>query len=134
MRLAPPGCRRPASRVRSNGSNYRVGSARRRWRAFRQDNVDSVAIATVLVRESQLWLLDEPHAGLDEQGRGILDALIEDAASNGATVLFASHELERARTVARRVVEMRGGACVVAQGKSSKPRSAGQSEVGLDVA
>ncbi len=93
-----------------------------------------VAIATVLVRESQLWLLDEPHAGLDEQGRGILDALIEDAASNGATVLFASHELERARTVARRVVEMRGGACVVAQGKSSKPRSAGQSEVGLDVA
>ena len=85
------------------------------------------------MRNARLWLLDEPHAGLDEQGRAILDALINDAARNGTTVLFASHELERARTVARRVVEMRGGACVVAQAASPTPIE-GESEVGLDVA
>jgi heme ABC exporter ATP-binding subunit CcmA len=91
------------------------------------------AIASLLVRGARLWLLDEPHAGLDEAGRAILDAAIDDAARKGGTILFASHELERARTVARRVVEMRGGACVVAQSASVKEaeRSA---EAGLDVA
>lgn len=93
-----------------------------------------VAIASLLVRDARLWLLDEPHAGLDEQGRATLDALITDAAEGGATVLFASHELERARTVARRVVEMRGGACVVAQGSPSTTASARASKAGLDVA
>jgi heme ABC exporter ATP-binding subunit CcmA len=92
------------------------------------------AIASLLVRNAQLWLLDEPHAGLDEQSRAILDALINDAARNGATVLFASHELERARTVARRVVEMRGGACVVAQGTPSEAALVEEPEAGLDVA
>jgi heme ABC exporter ATP-binding subunit CcmA len=92
-----------------------------------------VAIATVLVRSARLWLLDEPHAGLDEGGRTILDTLIGQAASNGTTVLFASHELERARTICTRTVEMRGGACVVAQSSSDLPAEE-NGEAGRDVA
>lgn len=93
-----------------------------------------VAIASLLVREARLWLLDEPHAGLDEQGRAILDATIADVAASGATILFASHELERARGVARRVVEVRGGACLVAQTGASTLPAEPESEAGLDVA
>jgi heme ABC exporter ATP-binding subunit CcmA len=68
-----------------------------------------VAVASLLLRSADLWLLDEPHAGLDAEGRERLDALVADAAKAGTTVLLASHELERARSLASRVVTMAGG-------------------------
>ena len=71
-----------------------------------------VAIAVLLARRPQLWLLDEPHAGLDADGRDLLDGLVVEAAGAGATVLFASHELDRAHSVAQRVVTISGGVIV----------------------
>ena len=69
-----------------------------------------VSLAAVLARRPELWLLDEPHAGLDAAGRDVVDGLMAEAASVGATVLFASHELDRAEAVARRTVVIAGGA------------------------
>ena len=57
----------------------------------------------------ELWLLDEPHAGLDRAGRDLVDTLVRDAAAAGATVLFASHELDRAEGLATRTVTIAGG-------------------------
>jgi heme ABC exporter ATP-binding subunit CcmA len=68
-----------------------------------------VAVASLLLRPADLWLLDEPHAGLDADGRARLDDLVREAAAAGTTVLLASHELERARPLASRVVAMAGG-------------------------
>ncbi|TMK89418.1 MAG: heme ABC exporter ATP-binding protein CcmA [Actinobacteria bacterium] len=68
-----------------------------------------VAVAALLLRSADLWLLDEPHAGLDADGRERLDQLVADAAGAGTTVLVASHELDRARALASRVVTMAGG-------------------------
>jgi ABC-type multidrug transport system ATPase subunit len=62
-----------------------------------------------VARRAQLWLLDEPHAGLDAEGRDELDATLREAAAAGATVMVASHELERAGALATRVVELSGG-------------------------
>ncbi|MEM7285386.1 MAG: heme ABC exporter ATP-binding protein CcmA [Actinomycetota bacterium] len=70
------------------------------------------ALATLLVRRPELWLLDEPHAALDQQGRDTVDRLITDAAAAGATVLVASHELERVAGVTRRTVTIAGGLVV----------------------
>ncbi|HNE37680.1 MAG TPA: heme ABC exporter ATP-binding protein CcmA, partial [Microthrixaceae bacterium] len=67
-----------------------------------------------VARRPELWLLDEPHAGLDASGRDIIDGLVREAASVGATVLFASHELDRADDVADRTVEVVGGTVVTA--------------------
>lgn len=67
------------------------------------------AIAAVAIRRPQLWLLDEPHAGLDQSGRDIVDALIADAISAGATVLVASHELDRVRPLATHIATIAGG-------------------------
>ena len=69
-----------------------------------------VAHAALAARSPEVWLLDEPHAGLDAATRDTVDALITDAAASGATVLFASHELERASAVAGRSVTIAGGA------------------------
>lgn len=60
------------------------------------------ALASLIVRRAQLWLLDEPHAGLDSQGRDELDATLRAARDAGATVIFASHEIERAQALATR--------------------------------
>ena len=68
-----------------------------------------VSLAAVLARRPELWLLDEPHAGLDASGRDIVDGLMSEAASVGATVMFASHELDRAGEVAHRTVVVAGG-------------------------
>ncbi|MDG2260805.1 MAG: energy-coupling factor ABC transporter ATP-binding protein, partial [Actinomycetota bacterium] len=71
-----------------------------------------VAIAIVIASRPRLWLLDEPHAGLDQSGRGLLDSLLVDAAEAGATVVFASHELDRAEAVATRSLSFSGGLIV----------------------
>jgi len=67
------------------------------------------AVACLLARRARLWLLDEPHAGLDAAGRDLLDSVIRRAAASGATVLVASHELERAGALASRTVTVSGG-------------------------
>ena len=71
-----------------------------------------VAIAVLVARRPRLWLLDEPHAGLDADGRDLVDDLVRGASDAGATVLLASHELERASAVADRVVTISGGRVV----------------------
>lgn len=67
------------------------------------------ALAIMVARRPELWLLDEPHAALDAAGRDLLDRVIVMAAGAGATVLIASHELDRAEAVAQRVVTLVGG-------------------------
>jgi heme ABC exporter ATP-binding subunit CcmA len=67
------------------------------------------ALACLVARRAELWLLDEPHAGLDAAGRDDLDRTLREAAASGATVLVASHELERAGPLATRVVEVIAG-------------------------
>jgi heme ABC exporter ATP-binding subunit CcmA len=63
------------------------------------------ALAVVLARDAEVWLLDEPHAGLDADGRATVDGLIAEAAARGAAVLMASHE----DVPAHRALTMAGG-------------------------
>lgn len=67
------------------------------------------ALACLVARRAELWLLDEPHAGLDAAGRDELDATLRQAASQGATVMVASHELDRAGALVTRTVHVVGG-------------------------
>ena len=67
------------------------------------------ALASLIVRRAEIWLLDEPHAGLDAAGRDELDALLRSAVASGATVVLASHERDRALGLATRTVTIDGG-------------------------
>ncbi len=69
-------------------------------------------LAVLLARRPELWLLDEPHAGLDADTRVTLGAAMDDAVHAGATVLVASHEGDGALGRADRVVTMAGGTVV----------------------
>ncbi len=67
------------------------------------------ALAGLVARRARLWLLDEPHAGLDQRARDELDATLRQAADAGATILVASHELDRAASLATRIVDVVAG-------------------------
>ena len=67
------------------------------------------SLACLLARRPHLWLLDEPHAGMDAAARDQVDALMRQAVAQGATVVFSSHEQDRATALADRVVEIAGG-------------------------
>lgn len=67
------------------------------------------SIAATVIRRPQLWLLDEPHASLDAEGRDVVDSLISDAVASGATVLIASHEHDRVAPLATRTITIAGG-------------------------
>jgi heme ABC exporter ATP-binding subunit CcmA len=68
-----------------------------------------VALAALVARRPALWLLDEPHAGLDAATRALLAELIAEAVTLGATVLLSSHEPHLSVPLADRVVSMGGG-------------------------
>jgi heme ABC exporter ATP-binding subunit CcmA len=67
------------------------------------------SFACLVARRPELWLLDEPHAGLDDAARDKVDGLVRRAVAQGATVVFSSHEADRAVSLAHRVVDIAGG-------------------------
>jgi heme ABC exporter ATP-binding subunit CcmA len=67
------------------------------------------ALAVATVRDSELVLLDEPHAALDRDGRELVDLAIADAAGRGSTVVVVSHEPELIRPFAQRELVMDDG-------------------------
>jgi len=68
-----------------------------------------VALAALVARRAELWLLDEPHAGLDADGRDLLDSVLAAATDAGVTVVMASHDLDRTTQLGCRHVGMAGG-------------------------
>jgi heme ABC exporter ATP-binding subunit CcmA len=71
-----------------------------------------VALACLVARAPKLWLLDEPHAGLDAEHRSLLDALLDEVAGAGASIVLASHEELPPELASRRTVHMAGGTVV----------------------
>jgi heme ABC exporter ATP-binding subunit CcmA len=67
------------------------------------------ALAVIVARNPELWLLDEPHAGLDGDARAIVGSLVEEAAASGAAVVLTSHEPDLVVHLADRVAVMSGG-------------------------
>jgi heme ABC exporter ATP-binding subunit CcmA len=71
-----------------------------------------VALAVLTARWPELWLLDEPHAGLDSAARGLLDEAVAEARAAGVTILIASHESGAVEALAHRAVTVSGGRVV----------------------
>jgi len=72
----------------------RVGleaDARRRLGHFSKGMQRRFTLGAALLAEPELLLLDEPTDGLDAEGFGVLDQLLDEARDRGAGVLFASH-------------------------------------------
>lgn len=68
-----------------------------------------LAIASALLNDPEILILDEPTNGLDPQGIHQIRELIKDIAKNGTTILLASHLLDEVEKVCTHVVVLRKG-------------------------
>jgi ABC-2 type transport system ATP-binding protein len=75
--------------------------------------------AMALLPDPDLLILDEPTTGMDVEGRREFWAAIRSDASQGRTVLFATHYLDEADAYADRIVLIRRGQ-VVADGTAAQ--------------
>ncbi|MGD0876930.1 MAG: energy-coupling factor ABC transporter ATP-binding protein [Anaerolineales bacterium] len=75
-----------------------------------------VALASVLGLSPQVWLLDEPSAGLDPRSVAWLLDFIDRQAQAGKTVITATHDLGILGTIAGRVVVLGEDHRIVAEG------------------
>jgi ABC-2 type transport system ATP-binding protein len=66
-------------------------------------------LGMALIGAPELLLLDEPTAAMDILSRRAFWAQTQEAADHGVTVLFATHDLAEARTMAHRVVVLANG-------------------------
>jgi heme ABC exporter ATP-binding subunit CcmA len=80
-----------------------------------------VALAVLVARAPRLWLLDEPHAGLDASARDLLAEIVSEAITDGASVLLSSHEPDLAEPLAHRAVTMAGGAIALERAGGRRP-------------
>jgi len=81
-------------------------------RTFSSGMKKRLGLARLLLVDPPLWLLDEPFAALDEDGRLLLEDALSAARAQGRTVLMASHELERSARFADAVLDITGGRLV----------------------
>lgn len=51
-----------------------------------------VAIARIMLSERPIWLLDEPAAPLDDDGRKILGSILQEHLNNGGIIIAAVHD------------------------------------------
>jgi ABC-2 type transport system ATP-binding protein len=68
-----------------------------------------LAIASALLNDPEILILDEPTNGLDPQGIHEIRQIIKDVASKGTTILLASHLLDEVEKVCSHVVIIREG-------------------------
>jgi len=68
-----------------------------------------LAIASALLNEPEILILDEPTNGLDPQGIHQIRVLIQQIASKGTTILLASHLLDEVEKVCDQVIILQKG-------------------------
>lgn len=68
-----------------------------------------LAIASALLNDPEILILDEPTNGLDPQGIHQIRQIIKQIASQGTTILLASHLLDEVEKVCSHVVVLRKG-------------------------
>ena len=98
-----PGCASAA--VEEVGLAHVAGE---RVRGFSQGMRQRLALARAMLRAPELFLLDEPYAGLDGQAKELVDQLVLGAQRDGRTVLVVTHDATRTH-LATRIVVMRAG-------------------------
>lgn len=109
----------PAATVAARVDNYlrqvgldHVGDAYRSQ--LSQGMRQRAALARSLVVESRLLLMDEPFAALDAQTRILMqDVLLRLLTENRRSVLFVTHDLGEAITLADRIIVLTSGPCRV---------------------
>jgi len=99
--------------------------ASRRVRDYSLGMRQRLGIATALIGEPEVLILDEPANGLDPAGIRWMRGLLRDYADRGGTVLLSSHLLHEIEVIADDLVVIGNGRIVAQGAKNDLMRSAG---------
>jgi ABC-2 type transport system ATP-binding protein len=91
-----------------------------------------LAIASALLNDPEILILDEPTNGLDPQGIHEIRQIIKKIAANGTTILLASHLLDEVEKVCSHVVVIRKGIKLYAGSVEEMTASNGLLELKID--
>ena len=80
-----------------------------KFRTYSLGMKQRLAIASALLNNPEILILDEPTNGLDPQGIHEIREIIQKIAKNGTTILLASHLLDEVEKVCSHVVIIREG-------------------------
>ena len=80
-----------------------------KFRTFSLGMKQRLAIASALLNDPEILILDEPTNGLDPQGIHQIRDIIKHIASQGTTILLASHLLDEVEKVCSHVLILRKG-------------------------
>lgn len=80
-----------------------------KFRTYSLGMKQRLAIASALLNDPEILILDEPTNGLDPQGIHQIRQIIKDIAKDGTTILLASHLLDEVEKVCSHVVVLRKG-------------------------
>lgn len=80
-----------------------------KFKTFSLGMKQRLAIASALLNDPEILILDEPTNGLDPQGIHQIRDLIRQIASQGTTILLASHLLDEVEKVCSHVLVLRFG-------------------------
>ncbi|MDI1256214.1 MAG: ABC transporter ATP-binding protein [Flavobacterium sp.] len=80
-----------------------------KFRTFSLGMKQRLAIASALLNDPEILILDEPTNGLDPQGIHQIRDIIRHIASQGTTILLASHLLDEVEKVCSHVLVLRKG-------------------------
>lgn len=80
-----------------------------KFRTFSLGMKQRLAIASALLNDPEILILDEPTNGLDPQGIHQIREIIRKIAAGGTTILLASHLLDEVEKVCTHVVIIRKG-------------------------
>ena len=122
------------ARARVEGALDRVGllaAATKRYRAYSLGMRQRLAIASALLHDRDLLVLDEPTNGLDPQGTREVRSLVASLSDGGATVLVSSHLLSEVEQMCSHVGVMHAGR-LVAQGTSAAIRAGRETQATVE--
>ena len=81
-----------------------------------------VQLATALVNNPRLLILDEPFSGLDPVNQGVLEEIMLEKARAGATVIFSTHVMQHAERLSERLLLLSRGRKIF-EGTQSEARA-----------
>jgi len=80
-----------------------------KFKTFSLGMKQRLAIASALLNNPEVLILDEPTNGLDPQGIKEIRTIIKEIAAKGTTILLASHLLDEVEKVCNYVIVIRNG-------------------------
>jgi len=76
---------------------------------FSRGMLQRIVLSRALLADPPILILDEPYAGLDDDGVAVVNAVLADTKSRGKAALVIAHDRERGAKVKTRSLRLNGG-------------------------